>query len=145
VPHPAADGCASAAPSDSSGQQAAAKAAPLSALPVPCGEIAHLQARETGAHRFGGRDVPLSQLATSIPAQTGLVTVPRPVIDKTGLAGGYDFWLEWTPEDTSEVDNHESGGSFQEALKNQLGLKLEPANGPVDVLVIDHLERPSAN
>lgn len=80
-----------------------------------------------------------------MPAQTGLVTTPRPVIDKTGLTGGFDFWIEWTPEDTSEVDNRESGGTFREALKNQLGLKLEPEKGAVEVLVIDHAEQPSEN
>jgi uncharacterized protein (TIGR03435 family) len=104
-----------------------------------------LPASAPGAHRFGGRDVTLAMLATSMPAQTGLAVVPRPVVDKTGLDGGYDFWMDWTPEDTSEVNNSESGGTFREALKNQLGLKLEPANGPVEVLVIDHVERPSEN
>jgi uncharacterized protein (TIGR03435 family) len=41
------------------------------------------------------------------------------------------------------VDSHESGGTFREALKEQLGLKLESQKGPVEVLVIDHVERPS--
>ena len=45
----------------------------------------------------------------------------------------------------SEVDNRESGGTFREALKDQLGLKLEPQNGPVEVLIIDHIEQPSPN
>ena len=67
------------------------------------------------------------------------------VIDRTGLGEGFDFWMEWVPEDTSEIDNHESGGTFREALKNQLGLKLDPQKGPVEVLVIDHVEQPSAN
>jgi uncharacterized protein (TIGR03435 family) len=84
-------------------------------------------------------------MGTSMPTQTGLLTLPRPVVDETGLQGGYDFWMEWTYEDTSEVDNAETGGTFREALKNQLGLKLEPKKGPVQVLVIDHVERPTAN
>ena len=107
--------------------------------------IAHLPPGAPGSNRIGGRNVTLALLASSLPAQTGLVTLPRPVIDATGLKGGYDFWLEWTPEDTSEVDNHESGGAFREALKDQLGLKLEPEKGPVQVLVIDHVEQPSPN
>ena len=69
----------------------------------------------------------------------------RVVVDETGLTGGYDFWIDWTPEETSETGNSETGGTFREALKNQLGLKLEPAKGPVQVLVIDHVEQPTAN
>ena len=76
--------------------------------------------------------------------------VGRPVVDKTGIAGRYDLKLHWTPDDVSEprllngvaVD---SGPSLFTALQEQLGLKLEPAKGPVQVLVIDHVEMPSAN
>lgn len=143
-PHPASDDCTTTTFREDSGKAMPAVTS-LSALPIPCGEIAHLPASSQGSHRFGGRDVTLAMLAQSMPAQTGLVTLPRPVIDHTGLGGGFDFWMEWTPEDTSEVDNHESGGTFRDALKNQLGLKLQPQKGPVEVLVIDHIERPSEN
>jgi uncharacterized protein (TIGR03435 family) len=142
--HPASDDCANAAVPEQA-SNAASSSQPLNALPIPCGWIAHLPPSAPGAHRFGGRNVTLAMLGTSMPAQTGLVVVPRPVIDATGLNGGFDFWLEWTPEDTSEVNNGESGGTFRDALKNQLGLKLTPANGPVEVLVIDHAEPPTEN
>jgi uncharacterized protein (TIGR03435 family) len=143
-PHAASDDCAKTVLPDEAGKTA--NSAPtLAALPMPCGMIAHLPPSVPGAHRFGGRNVPLQMLADSMATQTGLVVVPRPVIDETGLKGGYDFWMEWTPEDTSEVNNGETGGTFREALKNQLGLKLEPRNGPVQVLVIDHVERPGEN
>jgi uncharacterized protein (TIGR03435 family) len=74
----------------------------------------------------------------------------RDVVDKTGIAGRYDLKLRWTPDDVSEpkllngvaVD---SGPSLFTALEEQLGLKLEPAKGSVQVLVIDHVEMPSAN
>jgi uncharacterized protein (TIGR03435 family) len=144
VLHQIRDDCASMAPPQNANQKTAT-AVSLSSLPIPCGEIAHLPPSAPDAHRFGGRNVPLAQLAASIPAQTGLVTAQRPIIDRTGLAGGYNFWLEWTPEDTSEVDNRESGGTFREALKNQLGLKLVPERGAVQVLVIDHVEQPGEN
>jgi uncharacterized protein (TIGR03435 family) len=140
-PHPASDDCAATKFPESKN----AAAPTLAALPIPCGMIAHLPASAPGAHRFGGRDVTLAMLATSLPTQTGLATLPRPVIDRTGLPGGYDFSLEWTPEDTSEVNNHETGGSFNDALKEQLGLKLESQNGPVEVMVIDHVEPPTPN
>ncbi len=139
--HPTSDNCAATLTPASSapGGQSASPAA------IPCGEIAHLPAGDPGARRFGGRNVSLTMLAESLPTQTGLVIIPRPVIDKTGLKGDYDFALEWTPEDTSEVNNHETGGTFLQALKSQLGLKLRPEKGPIEVLVIDHVEPPSPN
>jgi uncharacterized protein (TIGR03435 family) len=143
-PHPAGDDCAKAELPDKA-SHLTTSAALLSALAIPCGMIAHLPPSAPTSHRFGGRNVTLATLASSLPAQTGLVTLPRPVIDKTGLAGGYNFSLEWTPEDTSEVDNRESGGTFRDALKEQLGLKLKPDKGAVPVLVIDHVEQPSPN
>jgi uncharacterized protein (TIGR03435 family) len=143
-PHPASDDCANATVPDQA-SQTAGSGQQLGALPIPCGMIAHLPPSATSAHRFGGRDVPLAMLAESMPTQTGMATVPRPVIDRTGRSGEYNFWMEWTPEDTSEVNNGETGGTFREALKNQLGLKLQPQNGPVEVLVIDHVEQPSPN
>jgi uncharacterized protein (TIGR03435 family) len=118
----------------------------LGALPIPCGMIAHLPPSTAGAHRFGGRNVQLAMLADSMPTQTGMATLRRPVVDATGLKGGYDFWIDWTPEDTrNDPENGETGGTFREALKNQLGLKLIPKTGPVQVLVIDHVEEPSGN
>jgi uncharacterized protein (TIGR03435 family) len=74
----------------------------------------------------------------------------RPVVNNTGLEGNFDFKLEWTPElgpsapDGQPVDT--SGGpSIFSALQEQLGLRLEATKGPVDVLVIDHVDKPSEN
>ena len=71
----------------------------------------------------------------------------RPVVDQTGLGGTFDFSLEWTPEPSpgADVQADVSGPTLSEALNEQLGLKLEPRTGPVDVLVIDHIEEPSPN
>jgi uncharacterized protein (TIGR03435 family) len=60
--------------------------------------------------------------------------VGRPVLDKTGLKGVYVFHVQW-PAD----------GEFLPAIEEQLGLKLESQKGPVDILIIDHLEKPSSN
>ena len=71
----------------------------------------------------------------------------RTIFDKTGLTGKYDFTLEWTPDDappamTGGAPPPDAGGpSLFTALEEQLGLKLEPQKGPVDVVVIDHIER----
>jgi uncharacterized protein (TIGR03435 family) len=67
-------------------------------------------------------------------------TVGRVIIDKTGLTALYDIDLTWSPD--NEPD---SGPSVFTALQDQLGLKLESAKAPVDVVVIDHIERPSEN
>jgi uncharacterized protein (TIGR03435 family) len=77
----------------------------------------------------------------------------RPVVDKTGLAGKYDFDLEWSP-DESQFDGQlakppgsgpATKPSLFEALQQQLGLRLEATRGPIDTLVIDRVERPSDN
>ena len=67
----------------------------------------------------------------------------RIVIDKTGLTGYYDIDLKWTPEE--DQANGESGPSLFTAIEEQLGLKLVPSKAPVDVVVVDHIERPSEN
>jgi uncharacterized protein (TIGR03435 family) len=75
----------------------------------------------------------------------------RQVIDKTGIIGTFDVHLQWNPEDirSSEDPNGVSADatlpSLFTALQDELGLKLESARGPVEVLVIDHIERPTEN
>ena len=64
------------------------------------------------------------------------------VIDKTGLQGNYDFALEWAPEGADPSDPRPS---IFTAFEEQLGLKLVATKGPVDVLVVDGIERPSPN
>jgi uncharacterized protein (TIGR03435 family) len=77
------------------------------------------------------------------------------VIDKTGLTGPYDFKLAWTPDPSQLPPSMATGGeaapnvpegpSIFTALKEQLGLKLEPQKGSLATLVIDRVEKPSAN
>jgi uncharacterized protein (TIGR03435 family) len=78
----------------------------------------------------------------------------RPVLDRTGLKGGYDFDLSWTPDlppgfpeggliNGQAVDT--SGPTIFAALEKQLGLKLEAQRGPFEILVIDHAEKPAGN
>jgi uncharacterized protein (TIGR03435 family) len=70
----------------------------------------------------------------------------RPVIDKTGLDGNYDFTLRFAPEraldSASEADDRPS---IFDALRDQLGLKLQAEKGQVEYYVIDHVEKPSDN
>jgi uncharacterized protein (TIGR03435 family) len=69
----------------------------------------------------------------------------RPVVDQTGRTRRYDFELRWTQDETrAPTDGSASPGLFT-AIQEQLGLKLEPARAPADVLVVDKVERPGAN
>jgi uncharacterized protein (TIGR03435 family) len=85
----------------------------------------------------------LSTRGTSMQQLVGMLAMTGEldnlVVDGTGLDGYYEFTLEWTPPGR-EADAA-SGPSLFAALEEQLGLKLEPGKGPVEVLVIDHIER----
>jgi uncharacterized protein (TIGR03435 family) len=94
-----------------------------------------------GKGQFKANGASMEMLAGALAGQLG-----RPVIDRTGLAGAFDFKLEWTPDaaqaDTAPVD---AGPSLFTALEEQLGLKLQSTKGPAEVIVIDRVERPSEN
>ena len=70
--------------------------------------------------------------------------VDRPLVDETGLADVYDFTLKWAPGDAQGADADTPPGLFT-AVQEQLGLKLDAKKGLVEVVVVDGLERPSAN
>jgi uncharacterized protein (TIGR03435 family) len=88
-----------------------------------------------GTLNAGG--VPIETLARSIAKEAG-----RTVVDKTGLTGNYEFKLKYSPAGNSAADDRPT---IFIALREQLGLKLEPQQNPLDVLVIDRIERPTAN
>jgi uncharacterized protein (TIGR03435 family) len=75
----------------------------------------------------------------------------RPTINKTGIAGMFNFHVDFAPDGTipkfapAVPDDPTGGSSIFTALQEQLGLKLEPAKGPGDFLVIDSVDRPSEN
>ena len=95
-----------------------------------------------GCGRLVGRRVAADAIATILSKQ-----VERPVLNRTGLSGEYDFQLDFTPDSgpcRSAVDP--SGApSIYSAVQQQLGLKLESSRGAVEVLVIDRVEKPSEN
>lgn len=68
---------------------------------------------------------------------------PRPVVDATGLTGKYDIKLAWSPQADNPPAGKEApeGESMLAALESQLGLKIRPATGKLEMLVIDHLEK----
>ena len=83
------------------------------------------------------QNIVLSQLISQLTQTLG-----RTVQDRTtGLTGKYDMTLDWAPDD----ETSETGPSIFTAIQEQLGLRLESTKGPVEVLVVDHVERPSEN
>jgi uncharacterized protein (TIGR03435 family) len=92
-----------------------------------------------GSREMNAEGVPMKDLASTLTNQ-----VHRTVIDKTGLVGSYDLAMKWSSEDDVEAEAAAVPGIFT-ALPEQLGLKLQPAKGPVDTLVVDHVEMPSEN
>jgi uncharacterized protein (TIGR03435 family) len=68
-----------------------------------------------------------------------------PVVDETGLHGSFNFSLDFTNPRDPRPRQADSPPDLFTAVQEQLGLKLEAKKGPVEVLVVDHMERPSAN
>lgn len=68
----------------------------------------------------------------------------RPLVDQTGLAGRYDINLCYTPDETKSTDPDAPPGLFT-AIQDQLGLKFVPIKAPVEVFVVDHIDRPAEN
>jgi bla regulator protein blaR1 len=103
-----------------------------------------------GRGELTAQSIAMDQVAHLLTQQVG-----RTVIDHTGLKGNYDFTLHWTPDQSVPLngpgggpDNataSESGPSIFTAIQEQLGLKLESQKGPVEIIVIDHVEKPAEN
>jgi uncharacterized protein (TIGR03435 family) len=120
-----------------------------STFPPMCDALLLIR-KSGGALRLAGyRNATMGILASSL---AGIVGQGRPVIDKTGLSGTYDFTMEWAPETNGGPPSNSpapppdlEGPTPLQALRDQLGLRLEPTRGTVQILVIDKVERPSEN
>lgn len=140
-------------PCEVQGADAPAPRAAAEFSPFPCGFILIAPSQSLGRSgvagrvRGGGRDVNLDYIAAFLTGTGMRGTAPdRPVVNQTGLIGTYDFWVEFVPEALPDgVQPDPNGPSFPEALEDQLGLKLIAKTGPVDVMVVDHIEQPSAD
>jgi uncharacterized protein (TIGR03435 family) len=107
---------------------------------------AHPGMMMTGNGELKAQAVPISTLAMMLSKE-----VHRQVVDKSGLTGKYDITLRWTPDEmandaaASGAPVGESAPSLFTALQEQLGLRLDSVKGPVDTIVVDHLEQPTEN
>jgi uncharacterized protein (TIGR03435 family) len=139
--------------------EAEGECAPRPSTPPPPPEPGKLPAAPCGGFfmfpgHLTGQKVPITQLIDTLSRFSG-----RIVLDKTNLTGKYDIDLQYTPEQAQlqappgppppgmpplpPIDPN--GPSLFTALQEQLGLKLESQKGPVEMMVIDHVERPSEN
>jgi uncharacterized protein (TIGR03435 family) len=148
--HSENESCSTTSTPQPPGAAPAAPSAPssTSALPpIPCGSIGPIPATAPGGGRLVGRSVTIGRIAGFLT--TPFTGVDRPVLDRTGLTGTFDFSLEWSlaPDSAEPLGSQpeDLGPTFLVALKEQLGLKLKSARGPVDVVVIDHVEHPTAD
>jgi uncharacterized protein (TIGR03435 family) len=94
-----------------------------------------------------GHSALMSNLARSLASEPEIAG--RPVVDKTGLTGGYDFTLRWTPDDfgpgAAPADPNAQWPTLFTALEEQLGIKLAPEKRPIDIIVVDSVEMPGEN
>jgi uncharacterized protein (TIGR03435 family) len=127
---------------------------------LPAGRRGMMMSIISGRLRLSGRSVPISELVNMLGNQSG-----RPIIDKTGLTGKYDFDLEFAPEGTigwmglplpppppggqpgvvagpNPADSQaDPAPALVTAMQDQLGLRLDPKKGPLEILVIDSAEK----
>jgi uncharacterized protein (TIGR03435 family) len=100
-----------------------------------------------GRGHMQGHFATLGNLSRSLAGEPEIAG--RPVVDKTGLTGQYDFTLHWTPFDpgpaAAPTDPGEQGPSLFTALEEQLGLKLKSEKEQIEVIVVDSVEKPSEN
>lgn len=143
--HPHAEGPACSAPASAPD---GSKPSSSTVWPPSCDiYMAHMTANQ--AFEVGSRNTTMDLLASSL---SGFEGSGRPMVDRTGLDGRFDFTLQWTPEPGSafvppgtNIPPDAEGTTFSEALKKQLGMKLEPIKTSAEVMVVDHVERPSEN
>jgi len=107
-----------------------------------------------GVYQAGGRNSPMPSLATlieSLASRAG--EIDKPIVDRTGLSGRFDYTIVYTPgengspgpPDLNAPPPDPQGIPFLDAVRQQLGLRLESSKGPIRSIVIDHVEKPSPN
>ena len=124
------------------------KVLPAYALVVAKGGVKMTAVEDDGNHGTNSTRNKLTATRCSPDRLAQFLTrqMDRPVVDGTGLKAVYNFTLNWTPEDAVPAKAEQAKGDEQyppllTALQEQLGLKLEPKKVPIEVLVIDHVER----
>jgi uncharacterized protein (TIGR03435 family) len=149
-PHPADEPCptsvappTAAAPIPDSIRQTVA-----GGFPALCNGILGMPPSVPGRSRLGGRNVTIGFMADLLSQR---VNLGHPMIDATGLPGTFDFLLEFAPELQGpsqpglNAAPDPDGPTFEQALRDQLGLKLESRRSSMEVMVVDRVEHPLEN
>jgi uncharacterized protein (TIGR03435 family) len=102
------------------------------------------ESMSSGHGRLESKGVSMQALSVFLSGE-----MQRPVVDASGIPGTFNFKLEWTAQEdplSKPPDANETAGpSIFTALQEQLGLKLESGKGPVEIIVVDHAEKPTEN
>jgi uncharacterized protein (TIGR03435 family) len=118
---------------------------------TPCGFPSNM--------RGDGRTITVEAKGVTMPefAARVITRIDRPIVDRTGLTGRYDIRLSYAPENAATIrlngeaasggvlPQNADGESIFSAVQSQLGLRLTPEKAPIDVIVVDSVERPSEN
>jgi uncharacterized protein (TIGR03435 family) len=152
-PHPAGSCTGAAAavreqPSVGEGAGAGAALPPSYAtlpdgFPIRCGTFVNMPGSQPYMRHEGGRDLTMAQITSTF---SGMGNLGKPVVDQTGLAGTYDWVMEFIDErDGRNPPPDAVGLNFTGALEKQLGMRLVSTKTTIETLVVDHIERPSEN
>ena len=93
-----------------------------------------------GAGQLTAKESSIAEFASALSSQ-----MDRPVVDRTGIDGVYDFTLKWSPGDDPDATDSAAGASLFTVIQETLGLKLEGKKIPVPMIAVDSAEKPDAN
>jgi bla regulator protein BlaR1 len=152
-PHPANEACPNQFPVDDAGHMIQLALQALDGVrdvrfPSVCGGIVGMPPTTPRMIAAGGSNITMKLLADTM---SSVPELGRPVVDKTGLTGMFDFRLEWAPPMTApppagvNMPADDAGPSFIQALREQLGLRLGSDKAPVEQIVVDHIDWPTPN
>lgn len=137
--------CSNEAPSW--GQEPAAPVARIEGgFPAYCGAAVMMPGEAAGQTRIGGRRLTMEDIATAVGGVGNIVDWP--VLDRTGLSGTFDMMLDFAmdnPDPARAGLDMPLGPSLAAALKQQLGLKMQSGTAAVEVVVLNHIQKPSDN
>ena len=137
-------------PCDAAPQSSSTSSAPqqTDVFPAACDVFAIRNAQ--GALLLASRNTTLDRMARTFGTLPGEAIINRPVLNETGLRGNFDFTLQYRPDAPIALNGgnmtfDDNAPTFLEALKDQLGMKLKAETGPLQTIVVDHIEELSAN
>ena len=145
-PHPPNSQCTEAIPAGKVCSTCSLAATPPTTnsegLPATCGGVVRLPVATPGVAKVGGRNLTMLFIANSL---AGMGRLDRPITDETGLTGTYDFTIQWSPQMPMPMGTgtpppvEDTGPTFIEAMRTQLGLNLKPEDRPAPVMLLDRV------